>query len=78
MESDDEDVVAVVATLLLSSKRKNKIKRRYWVHPYYNNINQKQSTYLVAKELNNHPDKFLYFYRMSIQTFTTIMFYYWT
>lgn len=73
MESDDEVVVAVVATLLLSKSQRKKRKRSYWVHPY-NNMNHKHSTYVVAKELNNHPAKFQSFYRMSIQTFTSLCF----
>lgn len=71
MESDDDETVAVVSTLLLLAKSKKKRKRRYWVHPY-NVLNSEHSTYLVARELNNHPAKFQSFYRMSIQTFTTL------
>ncbi|KAJ8971482.1 hypothetical protein NQ314_000679 [Rhamnusium bicolor] len=47
-------------------------KRRYWVHPY-NYINLKHSYYIVSRELNDHPDKFKSFYRMSLQTFTRLV-----
>ena len=77
MDTDDslDDAVVGVVTTLLLLKHKNKSKRkkrRYWVHPY-NHINLKHGSYIVSKELSEHPDKFQSFYRMSVQTFRRLV-----
>lgn len=71
-DSLDDAIVAVVTTLLLSKHNKKRKKRRYWVHPY-NKINLKHGSYVVSRELSDHPEKFQSFYRMSLQAFTRLV-----
>ncbi|XP_050313273.1 uncharacterized protein LOC126748227 [Anthonomus grandis grandis] len=64
--SEDEDVLALVHL--------NNIKRRrYWVHPLWKKKNKKYGSFNVFKELNQYPERFQSFYRMSKDCFTRLL-----
>lgn len=68
--SSDEDVL-MLAVLL---RRKNKKKRKYWVHPY-NLINRNRSiiSSCTSEQMINDPEKFRSFYRMSQNAFKHLL-----
>lgn len=72
---DDVEVLCVVYALHKRHKQKNKgiNKRRYWVHPL--NIKRPQEGQFNVNflTLRAHPDKFFYYYRMSIQSFDKLV-----
>jgi hypothetical protein len=53
-------------------KRRRQEKRKHWVHPFFHdNLNSR--AYIVSKELNQDPELFKSFYRMSIESFSLLV-----
>lgn len=70
MSSDEEDLLLL--NYLRSRKRKQKYKRKFWVHPYIRkNIGKR--LFIAAKELSVDDSKFQSFYRMSKNTFKELV-----
>ena len=66
-EMDLLETAAVCALVLRI--RKNKIRRRYWVHPIYSCRLLKGKFYTLYENLRKHPIKFFSYFRMNISTF---------
>ena len=66
-EMDLLETAAVCALVLRI--RKNKIRRRYWVHPIYSCRLLKGKFYTLYENLREHPIKFFSYFRMNISTF---------
>jgi hypothetical protein len=52
--------------------RRRQEKRKHWVLPSFRD-NLNSGTYSVSKELNQDPDLFKSFYRMSIESFSLLV-----
>lgn len=63
---DDEELLAIA---FLLSQRKQKLKRRYWIHPLNTKRIQQSQFYILHPQLRAHPEKFFDYYRMSITSF---------
>jgi len=66
------DVEAVCAAYVLKKRHKKQyknVKRRYWVHPLNVKRPQEGQFYIHFMTLRAHPENFLKYYRMSIQSF---------
>jgi len=71
-----DHVEAVCVAYVLSKKHKKKQKnlnRRYWVHPLNVKRPQEGQFYIHFMTLRAHPEKFLKYYRMSIQSFDELV-----
>jgi hypothetical protein len=54
-------------------KRRRREKRKHWVHPFFRD-NLISGAYIVLKELNQDPELFKPFYRMSIEKFSLLVY----
>jgi hypothetical protein len=50
-------------------ERRRQDKRKHWVHPFFRD-NLNSGAYMVWKELNQDPELFKTFYRMSNESFS--------
>ena len=66
----------VTLLLLKKTRKKNKIKRKYWVHPIFSDKKRERygaSTTLI-KELYFHNDeKFINYFRMDVKTYKKLL-----
>ena len=69
MSSEEEDVFLCYVNKYRKRKR---AKRRFWVHPYLKNNNDKR-LFIAAKQMTESDDKFRSFYRMSKATFNELL-----
>jgi hypothetical protein len=52
----------------LRRRKRRQEKRKHWVHPFFRD-NLNPGAYIVSRELNQNPELFISFYRMSIESF---------
>jgi hypothetical protein len=71
MSDNNIDPVVIWRWLRRRKKRGNE-KRKHWVHPLFSD-NLTSSAYIVSKELNQDPELFKSFYRMSIESFPLLV-----
>lgn len=71
MSSDEEELLLL--NYLRFRKRKQKCKRKFWVHPYIRK-NSGKRLFIATKELSQNDSKFQSFYRMSKNTFKELVF----
>jgi hypothetical protein len=45
---------------------------KHWVHPFFRD-NRSSGAYIVSKEINQDPELFRSFYRMSIESFSLLV-----
>jgi hypothetical protein len=71
MSDNNTDRVTIRRWLRRRKKRGNG-KRKHWVHPFFRD-NLSSGAYIVSKELNQDPELFKSFYRMSIESFSLLV-----
>lgn len=69
MSSSEEDEVIIFWQYL---RRKSRKRKRYWIHPSFN-VLKKHGASICAEELKIHPTQFQNCYRMSPETFETLV-----
>lgn len=70
MSSSDEDEVILLWQYL--RRRRNRKRRRYWIHPSFQ-VLKSHGASIYAEELRAHPTQFQNCYRMSPDTFSTLV-----
>jgi hypothetical protein len=68
----DNNTDPVIMWWLKWHKRRRQKKRKHWVHSFFHN-NLNSGAYIVSKELNQDPESFKSFYRMSTESFSLLM-----
>jgi hypothetical protein len=56
---------------LRQHKRRKQAKRKHWVYPFFHN-NLNSGAHIVLKELNQDPELFRSFYRVSNESFSLL------
>lgn len=70
MSSSDEVNEVVIMWQYL--RRRNRKRRRYWIHPSFQ-VLKNHGASICAEELKAHPTQFQNCYRMSPDTFSTLV-----
>jgi hypothetical protein len=72
--SDDNNNIdpVVIWWWLRRRKKSGNEKRKHWVHPFFRD-NLSSGACIVSKELNQDPELFKSFYRMSIESFSLLV-----
>jgi hypothetical protein len=69
--SDNNTDPVIIWWWLRRSKRRRQEERKHWVHPFFrDDLNSGAYSYIVSKELNQDPELFQSFYKMSIESFS--------
>lgn len=64
---------AVVHALVIRSRRRNEMRRQYWVHPIYSSRLLKGTFYTLYEDLREHPTKSWSYFRMSVSAFDELL-----
>jgi hypothetical protein len=63
---------AIIWWWLRRRKKRRQEKSKHWVNPFFRD-NLNSGAYIVSKELNQDPELFKSFYRMSIERFSLLV-----